>query len=127
VRIIAGCRGAPPCTETQTHRLVTANQGDHADTIRAVYRVIGLPSACTVNGMSGSSIVLFDNTSSYAVRERKTFNVPVTYSCPQDPNLVDSAFQLRLDVDHLGDDYPLPDDDDNVPTNNTRITGKFIK
>ena len=53
--------------------------------------------------------------------------MPVTYSCPANTSLIGSAFQLRLDVDHLGDDYPNPDNDDSVPTNNTIIKSKSIK
>jgi hypothetical protein len=80
-----------------------------------------------MNGQSGGSIVIFDDTSSYTAGQKKTFSVSVSYSCPLDTSLIDSAFQLRLDVDHLGDDYPLPDNDDSLPANNTRIKSKFIK
>jgi hypothetical protein len=77
--------------------------------------------------MSGISAEVFSNLSSYTAREKKTFNVSVTYSCPLDPALINDAFQLRLVVDHGGDDFPNPDNDDSVPTNNVRITSKFIK
>ena len=80
-----------------------------------------------MNGQSGSSVVIFDNTSNFAAGEKKTFSVTVTYSCPLNTSLSGSPFQLRLDVDHLGDDYPLPDDDDSVPSNNTLIRSKVIK
>ena len=123
--LISGC-SASPCTATQTHKLVVGYQGTDADLVRTVYRIIGLPDGCTVNGLSGGSIVLFDETSAYTPGQRKTFTVSVTYSCPLDPNLSSSGIQLRLDVDHLGDDYPLPDNDDSVPSNNTRIKSKFI-
>jgi hypothetical protein len=69
---------------------------------------------------------VFDNTSSYTAGQKKTFTVPVTYSCPQNTALIGSAFQLRLDVDHLGDDYPNPDNDDSAPMNNTIIKSKVI-
>jgi len=77
--------------------------------------------------MSGTSADVFSNLSSYTARQKKTFNVAVTYSCPANPALINDAFQLRLVVDHLGDDFPNPDNDDSVPTNNVRITSKFIK
>ena len=103
-----------------------SNQSAHSDTIRTAYRIIGLPAGCAVNGQSGGSLVLLDNTSSYTAGQKKTFSVPVAYSCPLDTSLIGSALQLRLDVDHLGDDYPNPDNDDSMPANNTRIKSKFI-
>jgi hypothetical protein len=91
------------------------------------YLVLGLPATCSVNGISGMSAEVFSDLSSYTAGQRKTFSVPVTYSCPLDQGLVDDAFQLRLVVDHGGDDFPNPDNDDSVPANNVRIISKFIK
>jgi hypothetical protein len=88
--------------------------------------VIGLPAGCTVNGQSGTSVVIFDNTGSYTAGQKNTFPVSVTYSCPLNTSLIGTPLQLRLDVDHLGDDYPLPDNDDSVPMNNTLIKSKAI-
>ena len=104
-----------------------ANASAHGDTILTKYLLLGLPAGCTANGMSGSSIQLFDNLSAYGAGGKKTFSLPVTYSCPADSALIGDAFQLRLVVDHLGDDYPNPDNDDSVPANNVRITSKSIK
>ena len=80
-----------------------------------------------MNGQSGSSIVIFNNLSNFTAGQKKTFSVGVTYSCPLNTSLIGSPFQLRLDADHLGDDYPNPDNDDSVPSNNTLIRSKVIK
>jgi hypothetical protein len=127
------------CLVTQDHKLVVQNKGDHEDEILTVYSIfipdsILFPKDCTVNGMAPNvfgAIQVFSDLSSYAAGERKTFPVRVIYSCPArlEARLTGAPVRLTLEVDHLGDDIPFrnPDDDDDVPADNFVIENKTLE